>query len=98
MKKIKTNVENKELLHLLKQLTKRLEEATVDIHEMKRDLKVVSLKLYSVESNTKIIKVDIERMRENIADLIGMNKEILEKMVTQEEFKNLSQRVAALEN
>lgn len=98
MKNTKPALENEKLSHVLTQLVKRIEEATVDIHEMKRDLKVVSLKLYSVESNTKIMKVDMEKMRGDIDDLIGMNKEILEKMVTQKEFDGLSRRVAVLEN
>lgn len=43
------------------------------------------------------MKVDIEKMRENIDDLTATTSEILAKMVTQKEFQNLSQRVASLE-
>lgn len=95
MKKIVSKDEN--IINILKQLTKRIEEATIDIHEMKRDMKFINLKLNSVDHNSGIIKVDVEKTREDVKDLINMISEILAKMVTQKELQSLSQRVASLE-
>lgn len=79
MKKIKSSPKTEESIDILKKLAKRVEEAVIDIHETKRDLKFMKLKLISVEHNTQIMKVDVE------------------KMVTQQEFKNISHRVDRLE-
>lgn len=97
MKKRRDTTKDEQALDILNRVAKRVEEATVDIHEMKRDLKFVNLRLQNVESNTKIMKIDIEKVREDIDDLIGMSQEILSKMVTQEEVQSLSQRVSSLE-
>lgn len=119
MKKEQKNPKEENIMQILKRLVKRVEEATVDIHEMKNDLKFVKLRLGSVEDSTKIMKVDMEKMREDISEIKGetneiktdvkkvwrevedlshTSEEILIKMVVQKEFKDLSQRVAALEN
>lgn len=110
----KTNDASKDihLVSVLKTLTKRIEEATVDIHEMKSDLKIVNLRLDSIESDLgivksemvsitsdiKTIKVDMKNMRGDIDDLINLNEEMLSKMVTQEELDKISRRVTVLEN
>lgn len=105
MKKTKPSLGNNELSHILKQLTKRIEEAATDIHAMTRGIKSMSHRLGTVEGrldtltdNYVAIGVDMRKMREDTDDLIGMSREILAKMVTQKEFESLSQRVAALEN
>lgn len=105
MKKTKPGLENKELSHILKQLTKRIEAVTVDIHDMRFDLKAAKLRLNTIESNTEIMKVDIEnisdvaeKVKKDTDSLIGITSEILANMVTQKEFNGLSQRVTALEN
>lgn len=66
MKKPSEKSEDKSLVSVLKQLTKRTEEATVDIHDMKRDLKFIKLRLGSVEHNTELTKVDTSKLEENI--------------------------------
>lgn len=72
-KTIKQKPQNEQSLDILKRVAGRVEEATVDIHEMKRDLKLVNLRLGQVEDNTEIMKVDIEKMREELDDkLLGV--------------------------
>lgn len=97
MKKRGETTKDEKALDILKRVAKRIEEATIDIHEIKGDLKFVNLRLHTVESNTKIVKVDIEKVREDMDDLISMSQEILSKMVTQEELQSLSQRLSSLE-
>lgn len=70
MKKIiKQQPQDEQSLDILKRVAKRVEEATVDIHEMKRDLKFVNLRLGQVERNTELMKVDMEKMRAEIGEI-----------------------------
>lgn len=66
-----------QLTSVFKQLAKRVEEATVDIHSIKFDVKTMKLDMKSIKSDSAIMKVDIEKMR-------GESKiykdEILEKL------------------
>jgi len=64
-KTIKQKPQDEQSIDILKRVAKRVEEATVDIHELKTDLKWLKIKIYSIEDNTNIMKVDIERMKEN---------------------------------
>lgn len=82
---------------ILKRLSRRVEEAVVDIHDIKRDVKLVKMRLDTVETNTEITKIDVENIKNNINDLIENSSEILAKMVTQKEFENLSRRVTSVE-
>lgn len=66
MKKAKSGKKEDSILEILKRLTKRMEEATIDIHEMKRDYKFINLRLGNVESNTEITKVDVEKIRQQL--------------------------------
>ncbi|MBI2028709.1 MAG: hypothetical protein HYT07_03830 [Candidatus Levybacteria bacterium] len=59
------------ILSILKPIAKRIEEATVDIHEMKTDLKWVNLRLSNLEGDTKIMKVDIIKVRGDIDNMRG---------------------------
>lgn len=104
MSGVQSDEKDNKLVDSLNRLTKRIEEATVDIHEMKRDLKFVKLRLHGVETNTEITKIDIEKVRNEVGkvsqstdDLIGLSKEILSNMVTRDEFENFSHRVTSLE-
>lgn len=70
MKKIQTKTKNNEnISDVIKRLVKRIEDATVDIHEMKSDFKFVRLRLGNVEHNTEITKVDMEKLKEKMGDL-----------------------------
>ena len=104
MRKIQRKPKEEQTIDILKRVAKRVEEATIDISDMKSDLKMVSLRLSNVEHNTKIMKTDIEKMRtvldevkRSTDDLIETTAEILKKAGTQEEVSDLSQRVATLE-
>ncbi len=70
---MKQKPKDEKVINILNRLIKRVEEATVDIHSIKSDLKLVSLKLYSVETSVGIIKVDMERMK---ADIEGIKKDV----------------------
>lgn len=74
MKKIaKQKPQDRQSIDILKRVARRVEDATVDIHSMKSDLKWVNLRLGQVEKNTEIMKVDIEKMRGDIDDkLVGL--------------------------
>lgn len=78
------------MIDILKSVAIRLEEAVIDINEMKSDLKFINLKLQSVEKNT-------EEMKQDINDLIETSAEILSNMVGQKEFNIISEKVIKLE-
>jgi len=104
MKKIvKQKPQDELVLEVLKKLTKRIEEATVDIHSIKIDIKETKLDVGFMQSDFAIMKIDIERIREelekveerlgkriaNVADLITMS-------MTQK-FKTVEKRIKKLE-
>lgn len=63
----KQKLQQEKSIDILKKVAKRVEDATIDIGEMKRSLRFVNLRLSEVESNTGIIKVDVEKIREELA-------------------------------
>lgn len=63
-KNIKKTPQDEQVIEMLKKLTSRVEDATIDISSIKSDLKFVNLRLNGVEHNTEIMKVDIEKMKE----------------------------------
>ena len=88
MKKIiKQKPQDEQVLDVLKRLIKRIEEATVDIHSIKFDVKASKLDVGYIESDLSIMKVDVEKIREelegvedrlgkriaNVADLITIS-------------------------
>lgn len=108
----KINQSDNEVLNILKKISKRVEDATIDIHEIKRDLKLTRLRLSSVERNTELVKIDVEKIKEDLEVVkqdvgelkkenkshIEMTTEILANAVTQKEFTALSKRVSHIEN
>ncbi len=77
MKKAKTSSQNENLTDILKLLTKRIEESTVDIHRMKLDVGMISLKFRGIETNIGIIKSDIEKLRDELSETESrLNKRI----------------------
>ena len=81
-KATKQKPQDEQSIDILKRLSKRMEEATIDIHSMKRDLKFVNLSLGQVERNTEVMKVDIERLKNEVGemkiDMGTMKKDIKE--------------------
>ncbi len=81
-KTIKQKPQDEQSIDILKRVAKRVEEATVDISDMKSDLKMVNLRLGGVEHNTEMMKVDMEKMRGDIEEVQGdistMKKDIKE--------------------
>lgn len=64
MKKIiKQKPQDEQSIDILKRVAKRVEEATIDISDMKTDLKMLKFNLIRIEHDTGIMKADIERMR-----------------------------------
>jgi chromosome segregation ATPase len=83
MKKIiKQKPQNEQVLDVLKRLATRIEEATVDISSIKTDLKFVNLRFARVEHNTDIMKVDIEKMRQEIGGIKNEMGEMKTEMTT----------------
>ena len=71
---IKQKPQDEQSIDILKRVAKRVEEATVDINDMRYDLKSVKLRLGNVEHNTEIMKVDIEKLKfdmENMKEHLG---------------------------
>ena len=70
---MKQKPKDEQVIDILKRLAKRIEVATVDIHEIKTDLKMVKLRLQSLEHDTGIMKVDMEYMK---GDIQGLKKDV----------------------
>ena len=75
-KTYKQKLQEEQSVDILKRVAKRVEETTIDISDMKSDLKMVNLRLSGVEHNTEMMKVDMEKMRGDIVDLRGGLKEV----------------------
>ena len=103
MKKVQQKPTDKQILDVLKKLTSRVEDATVDIHSIKFDVKAMKLDMMRLESNSSIMKVDIERIREEIEELeIRLGKRItnIADLITVSQaknFKNVEKRIQKLE-
>lgn len=69
MKKGEQKPQESQILDVLTKLTKRIEEATVDIHSIKHDIKAMKLDMKGIESDTAIMKVDIERLRNEMGEM-----------------------------
>lgn len=69
MKKIQQKPKDEQAVDILKRLSKRIEEATVDIHSIKFDVKVMKLDMMGIKSDSAIMKVDIEKIREELEEL-----------------------------
>src|SRR3989344_4163884 len=67
-KTIKQKPQDEQPTDILKRIAKRVEETTIDISNMKSDLKMVSLRLSGVEHNTEIMKVDVEKIKFDISN------------------------------
>lgn len=84
---MKQKMKDEQFIDILKQVAKRVEEATVDIHSIKFDLKAMKFDIIGLQSNSAIMKVDVEKMRDqlggaedrlgkriaNVADLITIS-------------------------
>lgn len=104
MKSLQNADKNDEILKILKRLTIRIEDATVDIHSLKSDVKMMNLRLGSVEKSTKLMQIDIENIKEKIIimgkkvnEIVKTQSEIVENMVTQKEFSHHNSRISSLE-
>jgi len=68
-KTIKQKPQEEQSIDILKRVAKRVEDATVDINDIRYDLKSVKLRLGNVEHNTEIMKVDIEKLKFDMEDM-----------------------------
>lgn len=71
---MKQKIKEEQSIDILKRVAKRVEEATIDIGNMKSDLKMVSLRLSGVKHNTEIMKIDMESLRGEMGSLKGEMK------------------------
>jgi len=70
MKKIvKQKSQDEQSVDLLKRVAKRVEEATVDIHSIKYDIKAMKLDMGFIQSDFAIMKVDVEKTREELREV-----------------------------
>ncbi len=89
MKKLIKQKPQEQSVDILKRVAKRIEEATVDIHDIRFDLKSVKLRLSNVEHNTELMKVDMEKlkvhmenMKEELGDKIESVEDTINKRIT----------------
>lgn len=79
-KNIKKTPQDEQVIEMLKKLTSRVEDATIDISSIKSDLKFVNLRLSGVEHNTDLMKVDMESIKNDMeglkADAGGLRSKI----------------------
>lgn len=68
---MKQKIKEEQSIDILKRVAKKVEEATIDIGNMKSDLKMVSLRLSGVEHNTEIMKVDMEGLKGEMGNIKG---------------------------
>ena len=67
MKKIiKQKTKEEQSINILKQVARRVEGASVDIHSLKFDVKAMKLNMGFIQSDFAIMKVGVERMREEL--------------------------------
>lgn len=77
MKKAKTNPQNENLVNVLKQLTKRIEEVTADIHDIRGDMAGIHLGVDVLKIDGKVIKSDLEKLRDELKETeYRLNKRI----------------------
>lgn len=57
---------DEEVIDILNRVVKRVEETAVDVHDLRFDLKSVKLRLGTIEHNTSVMKVDLEKLREDL--------------------------------
>lgn len=102
---------NDEILKILKRVSARVEDATIDIHSLKIDVKDVKLRMNALEKNTDLIRVDVENLKEDVREvksdvknvkkeihsIIENQTEIFSKMVTQKEFSEHTARISSIE-
>lgn len=95
---------NEKVINILNRVAKRVEEATVDINDIKFDLKSMKLRLIGVEHNTSMIKVDVENSREDLKKTeTRLNKRItkvgdLITITLAQKTEQLERRVVQLEH
>ena len=64
MKKGTLKAQEETATNILKQLAKRMEDATVDIHSIKGNVAGMYLVLDTVKMDVKLIKSDVEKLRD----------------------------------
>ena len=77
MKKMQQKQKDNQVIDVLKRLTRRIEEATVDISSIKTDIKFSKLRLSGIEHNTEMMKVDMEKLK---FDMESTNEELGDKI------------------
>ena len=105
MKKIlKQKPQKENSIDILKKVAKRVEEATVDISSMKHDLKFMNARLGIVEHNTEVMKVDMEKMRNEMVEVemrLGKRISNVADLITTElggKLQNHEKRIKKLEH
>lgn len=105
MKKIsKQKSQDDQILEILKKLTSRMEDATVDIHSMKYDIKSMKLDMGFMQSDFAIIKVDVEKTREELRgaeDRLGKRISHVADLITismDQKFRTVEKRIKKTEH
>lgn len=82
MKKVKTSSKNENLADILKQFTKRVEEATADIHGISGDVAGMRLSLNVLKIDVSVIKSDVEKLRDEVGEIKDELKETENRLNT----------------
>lgn len=102
-KSIKQKPQDEQILDVLKRLTKRVEESTVDIHSIKYDIKAMKLDMGFMQSDFAIMKVDVEKTREELGgveDRLGKRISHVADLITismNQKFRTVQRRIKKIE-
>jgi hypothetical protein len=101
---MKQKIKDEQFIDILKRVAKRVEEATVDIHSIKIDLKYMKFDIMGLKSDSAIMKVDIEKIREQLdgaEDRLGKRITHVADLITislDQKFKNVEKKISKMEN
>lgn len=88
----------KEKIELIPSIGRRIEEINIDTNKTKVDIMQMKLTQSVDTRNIAILKLDGERSKENIKGLTLLVQQILDLLVTREEFTELKKRIRLLES
>lgn len=101
---MKKKIKDEQFIDILKRVAKRVEEATVDIHSMKIDQKLMKFDIMGLKSDSAIMKVDVEKIREQLEgaeDRLGKRITSVADLITislDQKFGKIEKRIKKIES